>query len=57
MTDPPTDGRTDRHEIWNSYLDNFQCYVTYFQTAKCEGGDSCCTPDNPCGEGEGDCDR
>ena len=23
----------------------------------CEGGDSCCTDENPCGVGEGDCDR
>ena len=23
---------------------------------KCTGGDSCCTLDNPCDEGEGDCD-
>ena len=22
----------------------------------CAGGDSCCTPDNPCGSDEGDCD-
>ena len=22
----------------------------------CTGGDSCCTPNNKCGEGEGDCD-
>ena len=27
-----------------------------FQIANCDGGDSCCTPDNKCGEGEGDCD-
>lgn len=26
------------------------------QPAGCYGGDSCCTPDNPCAEGEGDCD-
>jgi len=24
---------------------------------KCEGGDSCCTDEYPCGVGEGDCDR
>merc|ERR1719187_2602352 len=24
--------------------------------AECLGGDSCCTPSYPCGEGEGDCD-
>merc|ERR1712215_339102 len=24
---------------------------------KCLGGDSCCTSSNPCGEGEGDCDK
>ena len=23
----------------------------------CTGGHSCCTPSNPCGDGEGDCDR
>ena len=22
----------------------------------CQGGDTCCTPDNKCGEDEGDCD-
>ena len=26
------------------------------QSNKCNGGDSCCTVDKPCGEGEGDCD-
>jgi len=25
-------------------------------TAVCDGGDSCCTSENPCEEGEGDCD-
>merc|ERR1719402_1391209 len=23
----------------------------------CDGGDSCCSPTNPCSENEGDCDR
>merc|ERR1719309_1325846 len=27
------------------------------QGQQCLGGDSCCTADNPCGLGEGDCDR
>ena len=26
------------------------------EPGKCTGGDSCCTPSNPCGYGEGDCD-
>merc|ERR1712205_257089 len=26
------------------------------EPGKCTGGNSCCTPSNPCGYGEGDCD-
>jgi hypothetical protein len=26
------------------------------QGSECQGGDSCCTPDNKCEEDEGDCD-
>ena len=29
--------------------------ISYFQTA-CDGGNSCCTAENQCGVGEGDCD-
>jgi len=31
--------------------------ATTVAQGKCLGGDSCCTSSNPCGEGEGDCDK
>ena len=33
--------------------------MEYFdiQRMRCAGGDSCCTPSNPCEVNEGDCDR
>ena len=31
--------------------------IISFLIAKCTGGDDCCTQDNPCGLGEGDCDH
>ena len=34
--------------IYNSYLKILEA---------CNGGDSCCTEDNKCGEQEGDCDK
>ena len=30
--------------------------ISNFQT-ECNGGDSCCTPENQCGVGQGDCDK
>ena len=31
-------------------------YYPTLEIVVCDGGDSCCTPDQPCGEGQGDCD-
>ena len=28
----------------------------FYSLAKCTGGDSCCSEENKCGPGEGDCD-
>ena len=46
-------------DVFNFY-DNITCQhtltSTYSITAKCTGGDSCCSEENRCGVGEGDCD-
>ena len=31
--------------------------AVYSQITGCDGGDSCCSSDNMCGDGEGDCDH
>ena len=34
---------------------NYDCEL--FSVTGCQGGDSCCTPDNKCDIDEGDCDN
>merc|ERR1712227_1107919 len=42
-------------ELGQAILDN-NGQKTFDCSPECDGGDTCCTSSNKCGEGEGDCD-